>query len=406
MALKDAEIRRSRPGDTAYKLADEKGLFLLVSPSGARLWRMKYRFRGIEKKLSLGRYPEVTLKEARNKRDEARKALENGIDPMAAKKQAELVAALSAATTFRSVADEFIEKMERESRADATVRKARWFLDLLDRDIGHRPVAEITPHELLASLRKIEARGQYETAQRSRAFAGRVFRYAVATARASASPADLLRGALTAPKPKHHSAILEPQAVGALLRTIDGYTGRAETLIALQLAPHLFVRPGELRRAEWAEFDFDAAVWRIPAAKMKMTQPHAVPLSKQSLELLRQLASLGNAGDYLFPSLRTAKRPMSENTLNAALRRLGFDKNEMTSHGFRAMASTLLNESGLWHPDAIERALAHKESNQVRAAYHRGAHWEERVRMAQWWGDYLDQLRDGATILRPKFGRG
>ena len=375
-------------------MADQQGLYLLVKPSGTKLWGLKYRFRGVEKKLSLGQFPEISLKDARLKREDARRLLAEGIDPTAAKRKAAIEASLAAATTFRSVADEFIEKMEREGKAEATLTKARWFRDLLDRDIGHRPVTEIAPFELLTALRKIEGRGRLESAQRARAFAGRVFRYAVVTARASMNPSDLVRGALTAPKVKHHAAILDPMEVGALMRAIDGYTGRPETRIALQLAPRLFVRPGELRQAEWSEFDFEEAVWRIPGEKMKMAQPHVVPLSTQSLALIRELQSLSNPGRFLFPAFHTALRSMSENTLNSALRRLGYGSGEMTSHGFRATASSLLNESDLWHPDAIERALAHKDTDPVRAAYHRGTHWAERVRMAQWWSDYLGQLRE------------
>jgi integrase len=323
MTLNIAEIRASQPRATPYKMADERGLFLLVQPSGARLWRLKYRFRGIEKKLALGRYPDISLKEARLKCDEARRMLSEGIDPAAVRKQAALEASLSAASTFATVAEEYIEKMEREEKAAATLKKARWFLKLLDRDIGHRPISEITPFELLTTLRKVEGKGHHESAQRARAFAGRIFRYAVVTARASSNPADLLRGALTAPKVTHHAALLEPTEVGALLRAIDGYTGRAETKIALQLAAHLFVRPGELRKAEWEELDLAGSVWRIPALKMKMAQLHAVPLSAQSLALLQQLRGFANPGIYLFPAFHTSARPMSENTLNAALRRLG-----------------------------------------------------------------------------------
>ncbi len=405
MAIKALEISRLQPRSTAYKVADDHGLYLQVQPSGARLWRLKFRFRGVEKKLALGKYPEVSLKEARVKRDEARRLLANGIDPAAAKRQAAIEASISAATTFKLVADEFIEKMEREGKKAATIKKARWFRDLVDHDIGHRPVSDVTPHELLNALRKVERKGHHETAQRLRAFVGRVFRYAIVTMRAKDNPADLLRGALTAPQVTHHAAILDPKLVGELLRSIEGYSGKPETMIALKIAPHVFVRPGELRQAEWQEFDLEGAVWRIPAEKMKMAQPHAVPLSTQVIELLRELRSLGNAGRYLFPAFHTTLRCMSENTLNSALRRLGYSGDEMTSHGFRAVASTLLNESGLWHPDAIERSLAHKDPDQVRAAYHRGAHWAERVRMMQWWSDYLDQLRDGAQILTPAFRR-
>ena len=406
MALTFAEIRGLQPRDAPYKVADQHGLYLLVNPSGAKLWKLKFRFLGVEKKLSLGRFPEISLKAARIKCEDARRLLMEGIDPAAAKRKEAVEASLSALSTFRIVADEYIEKMEREGKAKATTTKSKWFRDLLDRDIGHRPVSEITPHELLATLRKIEGRGHHESAQRARAFAGRVFRYAIVTMRAVTNPSDVLRGALTAPSVKHHSAIIDPIGLGGLLRAIDDYYGRPETKIALMLAPRLFVRPGELRQAEWSELDLGEAVWRIPAAKMKMGQPHVVPLSTQSIALFQQLKLLGNPGQFMFPAFHTSLRAMSENTLNSALRRMGYDATEMTAHGFRSTASTLLNESGLWHPDAIERALAHKDLDRVRAAYHRGAHWAERVKMAQWWCDYLDTLRDGATILRPEFKGG
>jgi integrase len=404
--LTTLSIRALKPQSKPYKLSDGKGLFLLVQPSGAKLWRLRFRHRGIERKLALGRFPDMSLQKARAMRDEAQGQLADGIDPVMEKRRLKLEAALVAATTFRLVADEYIEKMERERKADATLKKARWLRGLFDKDIGHRPVAEITPHELLSVLKRVERRGHHETAQRLREFAGRIFRYSMATLRADRNPADVLRGALTAPQVTHYAAILDPPKVGGLLRSIKGYEGRPETRIALQLAAHLFLRPGELRKAEWSEIDFDAVVWRIPAARMKMKQPHAVPLSTQAVKLLRSLRALQNDGSFLFPALHTAKRSICENTLNSALRRLGYGKDEMTSHGFRAMASTLLNESGLWHPDAIERSLAHQDRDPVRAAYHRGSHWDERVRMAQWWSDYLDKLCDGAEILRPSFARG
>ncbi len=380
-------------------MADGQGLFLLVQPSGARLWRLKYRFRGLEKKLSLGQYPEVSLKEARIRCEEARRQIRDGIDPLAEKQRARIEAALSRQTTFRGVADEYIEKMLVEDRAPATIKKARWFLKLLERDVAHRPIAEITPHELLAFLRKVEARGHRETAHRLRAFMSRVFRYAVVTMRAKANPADLLIGALATPKVRHHAALLEPHEVGGLLRAIHAFDGHEETRIALEMAAHVFVRPGELRTAQWDEFDLQARVWKIPAEKTKMRQLHAVPLSRQVLALIERVRALDNPSPYLFPSIRTPRRPMSDGTLNAALRRLGYSGDEMTSHGFRAMASTLLNESGQWHPDAIERALAHRDGNRVRAAYHRGAHWQERVRMMQWWSDELDRYRGLGEVV-------
>lgn len=402
--LTTVQINALKPREKPYKVADEKGLYLLVSPSGSYLWRVKLRFHGIEKKMALGRYPDVSLKEARKKRDEAREQLSGGQDPLAVRLQAKVEAELAARTTFRVVADEFIEKMEREAKAPATLKKARWFRDLLDPSIGHRPIADITAHELLQSLKRLERKGHHESAIRLRSFSGRIFRYAVATLRAQHNPADILRGALTTPKVKHHAALLDPVKVGELLRAIDGYGGKIETRIALQLAPHVYLRPGELRKGEWCEIDFEAKVWRVPGERTKMRVPHAVPLSTQAITLLKELKALDNPGTFLFPANKTFLKPICENTLNIALRRLGFTNEEMTSHGFRSIASTLLNESGLWHPDAIERSLAHRERDSVRAAYHRGAHWEERVRMAQWWSDHLVRLRDGAEVIRPKFG--
>jgi len=396
------QIQSLKPAERPFKVFDSDGLYLLVQPSGALLWRFRYRCCGIERKLSLGSFPDVTLQQARRKRDAAKGELEDGIDPVEEKRQKRLEAELAAKTTFGLVAEEYIQKMEREARAPATIKKARWFLELLG-GLSKRPIAAVTPHELLDVLKRVERRGHHETAVRLRAFAGRVFRYGFATLRTEKNPADILRGALTVPRVKHHAAIVEPKKVGELLRAIEDYKGRPETLYALRLAPHVFLRPGELRQAKWTEIDFAEKVWRVPAERMKMKQPHAVPLSRQVLFILQDLRSLARSSDFLFPALHTTKRPISENTMNVALRRLGFEHDEMTSHGFRAMASTLLNESGLWHPDAIERALAHGEKDRVRAAYHRGAHWNERVRMAQWWSDYLDQLRVGGKVIKARF---
>lgn len=402
--LTTVQIRALKPAARPFKVPDADGLFLIVQPSGALLWRFRYKVLGHERKLSLGSFPDLSLAQARKKRDEARAQLVDGIDPVEEKRQRRIAAELAAQTTFGLVAEEYIQKMEREGRSSATIKKARWFLELLD-GIAKRPIASVTPHELLDVLKRVERRGHHETALRLRSFAGRVFRFGFATLRTEKNPADILRGALTVPKVKHHAAIIEPKKVGELLRAIDNYQGRPETLHALRIAPHVFLRPGELRQAKWTEIDFAEKVWRVPAERMKMKQPHAVPLSRQVLFILRDLRLLARTSEYLFPALHTTKRPLSDNTLNVALRRLGFEHDEMTSHGFRAMASTLLNESGLWHPDAIERALAHGQKDRVRAAYHRGAHWEERVRMAQWWSDYLDQLRVGGEVIKGKFRR-
>jgi integrase len=393
MALTDAAIRNAKPSDKPQKLFDSEGLHLFISPNGGKLWRLKYRHLGKEKLLSLGAYPAVGLKEAREKRAEAKSVLAKGEDPSVEKRKAAVRALLSAETTFSAVANELIEKRETEGLKDITTVKAKWLLSLLERGIGSRPIAEIEAFELLDVLKKIEASGRKETARRCRSFAGRVFRYGVATARCQRDVAADLRGALITPKVKHHAAILDPQGVGALLRAIDAFEGQPTTVWALQIAPHVFVRPGELRQAEWSEMDLEAAVWRIPAARMKMKREHVVPLSRQAVAILKDAKTVTGGGRFVFPSIRTTKRPMSENTLNAALRRMGYSTDEMTSHGFRATASTLLNESGKWSSDAIERALAHGETNGVRGAYHRGAHWNERVEMAQWWSDHLDELR-------------
>lgn len=400
MALTDIAIKTAKHGEKPIKLFDERGLFLLLQPSGGKLWRLKYRILGKEKKLSLGVYPDVSLKEARNRRDHARTLLANGADPASVKREKAKAAKRDATNTFKAIADEYIEKSAREGRAAVTINKTRWLLSLMEADLGSRPITEITPADLLETLQKIEAKGHLETARRMRSFAGRVFRYAVATSRATADPSNLLRGALVAPKVTHHSAILESKAVGELLRAIEGYSGQPLTCLALKLTPHVFVRPGELRRAEWNEFDLDKAIWTIPVEKMKMRNPHVVPLSEQALVLLDSAKAISEGQQYVFSSLYPGNRPMSENTINAALRRLGYTGKEMTAHGFRAMASTLLNESGKWNPDAIERALAHKDSNTIRAAYHRGTHWDERVQMAQWWSDYLETLRVGGEVVQ------
>ena len=400
MPLSDTAIRAAKPKAAQYKLFDEGGLLMIVKPGGGKLWRLKYRVAGKEQQLSLGRYPEVALKEARERRDAARKLLAAGKDPSEERRLSAMAKAVTAANTFRSIANELIQKQEKEGRSPKTIKKTRWLLSLLDASLGARPVVEILAHELLAALRQVEGSGRNDTARRLRSFASAVFRYAIATARAVTNPADALQGSLIAPKVKHRAALLEPKAVGGLLRAIDDYQGQPATKLALQLIPHVFVRPGELRKAEWPEFDLDKEVWKIPAAKMKMRVEHAVPLSSQAVGILRQAKTHTGTGRYVFPSIRSLQKPMSENTLNAALRRLGYSKDEMTTHGFRSVASTLLNESGKWSPDAIERALAHKGSDALRAVYHRGSHWQERVKMAQWWSDYLDTLREGGRVIQ------
>lgn len=398
MALTDSAIKAAKPKVSQYKLHDEKGLLLIVRPAGGKLWRLKYRFAGKEQQLTIGTYPEIGLKEARERRDAARKVIAEGKDPSTEKKREKIAAAISTGNTFKVVAEEFIAKRQREGMADATVAKCRWHLDRLEKLQG-RPIAEIEAFELLAVLRKMETRGNLEAARQVRSFASRVFRYGVATTRCKHDVAADLIGALTTPTVKHHAAIVDPVEVGALLRAINGFQGQPSTHYALRLAPHVFVRPGELRHAEWSEFDLDTAIWVIPAARTKMRKAHQVPLSRQTVAILREAHKVSGAGKLAFPGLRGASRPLSENTFNAALRRLGYASDEMTAHGFRAMASTLLNQSGKWRPDVVERALAHGERDKIRAAYNRAEYWDERVEMSQWWSDYLDTLRDGAQVI-------
>ncbi len=396
MALSDSALRNAKAQPKQFKLYDDGGLFVIVTPAGGKLWRLKYRINGREQVLSFGTYPDVTLRAARSRRDEARSILADGLDPRWEKKRKMAVAALEATNTFKAVADEFVEKRRQDGMAEATMIKLRWFNSLLEKDVGKRPVTEIEPVELLAAIKKIEKLGNHETAKRVRAFAARVFRYAIITGRCRINPAADLGEALIVPKVKHHAALIEPDDVGRLLRAIDTYRGHGVSPLALRLLPHVFVRPGELRQAEWSEFDLERTVWRIPGPKMKMRNDHAVPLSSQSLAILREAEACRGKSKYVFPAVSSWMKPIAENTLNVALRRLGFTADEMTSHGFRSTASTLLNESGLWSPDAIERALAHQGNDSVRSIYHRGKHWDERVRMAQWWSDYLDQLRSGS----------
>jgi integrase len=397
-------IANAKPKERPYKMFDGGGLHLFVKPNGSKLWRLTYSWLGKQKTLSLGQWPDLGLADARGKRDEARRLLASGIDPAHQQKIDAAKARIEENDTFKSVALEWIAKNEREGMAEITLSKIRWLLDKAYPKIGTRPIAKVTAQEVLIVLRSIEATGRYESARRMRSVLGRVFRYAVATTRAERDPTGDLRGALTVPKSKHLAAITTPTRAGELMRAIEGYTGHAITLYALRLSAHLFVRPGELRQAEWAEFDFDRSVWSLPAEKMKMRRPHRVPLSTQVTNLLEELWELTGTGRYCFPSFRTGQRPMSENTVNAALRALGFEQEEMTAHGFRAMAATLLNESGRFNPDAIERQLAHMENDGVRRAYTRGEYWNERVTMMQFWSDELDRLRNGAKLLKPNFG--
>ncbi len=393
--LTDTTIRALKPTEKSQKLFDSGGLFLFVPPTGGRLWRFKYRHAGREKLISLGRYPLVTLKQARERRDAARRLLANGVDP-SAKRKAEKFAQ---ADTFEAVAREHLSLQHRA--ASATIEKA---LQRLIRHVfpylGNRSVATITAPDLLAVLRRIEGRGAHDLAHWARSMCGRVFRYAIATGRAERDVAADLRGALAPVVVTNHAAITEPARISELLRAIDTYRGQPATEYALKLAPLVFVRPGELRKAQWSEFDLDVKgpEWRIPSERMKMREAHIVPLARQVVTLLRELYQITGSDGYVFPSLRTRSRPLSENTINFALRGLGYSGDEMTGHGFRSMASTRLNELG-WNPEIIELQLAHKERNQVRAAYNRAERLAERRRMMQAWADYLDSLKIGSSVV-------
>lgn len=399
MALTDPAVRNAKAGDKPSKLFDEKGLFLLVSPAGGKWWRFKYRFGGKEKLLSLGTYPDIGLKDARQRRDDARRLLADAIDPGENRKARKQARTDLAANSFEVIAREWFAKFEStwtQGHSDKIIQR-------LERDIfpkiGDRPITEVKAPDLLACLRKIEERGALETAHRALQNCGQVFRYAIATGRAERDITADLRGALPPVRPTHHAAITDPKATGELLRAIDGYRGSLVTQCALRLAPLVFVRPGELRQAEWAEIDLDKGEWNIPAERMKMREPHLVPLSAQAVAILREIHPLTGHGRYVFPSARTGERPMSNNAILAALRRMGYSKDEMSGHGFRAMARTILDEVLGVRPDFIDHQLAHAVRDPNGRAYNRTAHLDERRKMMQQWSDYLDKLKAGAEVI-------
>ncbi len=395
--LTDKEIQSAKPRGKPYKLSDGAGLHLEVSPAGGKLWRLRYRYGGNEKMLALGKYPTVRGPEARKKAAEARQALHEGRDPSAEKKAAKERARITGETSFEAVARNWMAKVG-PTLAESTREKHTNFLgkDVFPW-IGARPIAELAAPDLLAVIRRIEERGAVDIAKRTHNLMGRIFRYAVGHGLCERDPSrDIeLRDILTAVSTRHHAGLTDPKEAGALLRAIEVFTGAFTTRCALRLAPLVFVRPGELRHAEWTEFDFGKAEWRVPAVKMKRKEQHIVPLSHQAIAILREIQPLTGNGRYVFPSERTSERPMSENTVNAALRRLGYTKEEMTGHGFRSMASTLLHELGYPHA-VIERQLAHVERNKVSASDNFAEHLPERRKMMQGWADYLDRLKAGA----------
>lgn len=397
MALSDIALRNAKPDRIrTIKLSDGGGLQLWITPAGSKLWYLAYRFDGKQRKLAIGAYPVVTLAGARERREWAKGLLASGIDPMEQKRADQQAESESRSNTFSVIAAELLDKKRREGKASATIGKREWLYGLANADLGNRPIATITAREVLNVLQGIESKGLHETARRLRSAIGEVFRFAVATSRAETDPTLVLRGALTAPVVQHRAAITDPVAFGGLLRAIDTFSGQPTTKAALQLMALLFPRPGELRQALWTEIDLERAIWTVPPSRMKMRREHHVPLPAQAVAILTALHPLTGFSPFVFPAIGNPRRPLSENTLNGALRRMGFGQEEMTSHGFRSTASTLLNESGRWSPDAIERALAHQDSDEIRRAYNRSAYWQERVEMAQWWADYLDTLRDGA----------
>ncbi len=399
MPLSETTVRKAKPTGKQVRLFDSGGLYLEISPKGGKYWRLKYRFAGRERRLALGVYPTVSLRDARNLRDEARLKLAKGIDPGIEKKSQRI--ASSNPGSFESISREWHSR----NGSKWTEKYGEKIIRSLELNIfpwlGAMPINAITPPMLLDVLRRVEDRGAIETAHRVKSTCGQVFRYAIATARCERDPSADLRGALMPPEMSHMASITNPKEIGELMRAIKGYEGAQITRSALQLAPYVFVRPGELRGALWSEINFDDAEWRIGADRMKLRRVHIVPLSKQALAILRELHPCTGDGDFIFPSERTRGRPMSENTVNAALRRLGYGKDEMTGHGFRSMASTRLNEAG-WNIDAIERQLAHVEGNTVRAAYNYAQHLDERAEMMQWWADYLDALRDKKSAPKRK----
>lgn len=392
MKLSEFAIRKAKPKDKAYRLSDGGGLFLLVQPGGSKLWQLRYRWLKKENILSFGSYPIVTLAEARTKRDAAKKQLSEGINPSAQRRLDKIEAETAARRTFGLVADEYIERMVERGAADATVTKTTWLLKDLAKPLSNRPIKDIHPAEILDVLRRIEKSGRRETARRLRGTIGGVFKYAIVTLRADTDPTTALHGALLPPKVVGRAAIIDEREFGKLLLAIDEYDGWPTITAALKLLSLTCVRPGEVRLAARSEFDLKKAVWHIPAERMKMRQPHDVPLSKQALTVLKDIWSLSDGAELVFPSIRSEVRPLSNNAFNAALRRMGYTKDEMTAHGFRVSASSILNSRG-YDPDVIEAILAHQDPNSIRRTYNRASYWKQRVGLMQEWANLLEEFK-------------
>ena len=390
MPLTDIQLRQLKPKAKQYKVSDSGGLYVLVTPNGSKLWRLKYRFEGKEKVLAFGAYPDTSLARARERRNDAKTLLADGLDPAETAKAKKQEDAALNKHTFANIAAEVMEKLRKEGKADSTLKKKQWLLDKAIADFGDLPISQLKPANVLATLRKVEALGNYESAKRLRSTIGQVCRYAVATARADDDPTYALRGALIAPKVTHMAAATTRDEFAEVVQAVWDYEGGApSTRAALKLMALLYTRPGELRLALWDEFDLEAATWTIPASRTKMRREHVKPLAPMAIQILQDLRRETGSNYRVFPSSIARDKPISENTLNQALRRMGFEKDQHTSHGFRASASTLLNECGLWDKDAIEAELAHVGADQVRRAYHRALYWDERVKMANWWADQI-----------------
>lgn len=393
--LTDAKLRALKPRDKLYRVADGNGLAIEISPSGAKLWRYRYRYGGKATMASLGAYPNVSLSDARSERDRIRGLLRGGANPSIVRRTERAAQVAHAASTFGAVGMELLEKRAKEGLAPQSVKRERRLIEKDLASLQDLPIEAVSAPLLLEALRKLEQRGVIETAHRARAHAGRIFRYGIATGRATRNPASDLVGALEKTKTKHLASLTEPTEIGSLLRAFDAYSGGIVTTTALKLAPLFFVRPGELRRALWADFNLDAGEWRYTTSKTKTA--HIVPLSMQAVDLLRELYPITKRSAFVFPSVRGADRPISENTINVALRTMGYDGNTMTGHGFRAMARTVLDEVLGFRPDLIEHQLAHAVRDPLGRAYNRTTHLAERKKMMQAWADYLDGLRLSAA---------
>jgi integrase len=402
MALTHFDLQNAKPAAKPFKLADGGGLFLIVQPNGSKQWRLRYFYLGKERSLSIRAYPIVSLADARGSREQTKRQIAAGTDPSVQKKLARLAAETASKNTFGLIAVEYLERLEANGASPATLKKNRWFLEELARPIAARAIAEITAAEVLDLLKRIEKSGRRETARRLRGVMGSVFRLAVVTLRATTDPTYALQGALLRPNTKPRAAITDECEFGGLLRAIDSFDGWATTRAALQFSALTFARPGEVRGAKRAEINFEKALWRIPPERSKMRRLHDVPLSRQAIAVLRDIWPVAEMSDLIFPSTRSSRRPLSDNAFNAALRRMGYGQEEMTAHGFRSTASTILNEHG-FNPDVIEAALGHQESNSIRRAYNRATYWRERVELMQKWADMLDHFRtlDAQTGKRP-----